>query len=251
MTLHVGKGRGFGHGNRKPQGSGPPPFSPLSLFGAGQKGGWWEADPAAMYQGTTTGTTAAAQGAVVGYVRDKSGNGNHATQATSSQRPLYQQTGGKNYLAYDQTDDWLGAAFAAGTYSATMDVMLAVRRIATQAVPLNNAYSGGNFLGAVQSGGQGDASNSSGAPTYYINGVAVPMSGGTFSNRNDMDLAWPAGTPVILEIRGADLSAWNGFGFGDYPGFAGVDRVYGCVARQTMTATERDNLRTYLPGLYQ
>ena len=36
---------------------------------------------------------------------DKSGNGNHATQATSSKRPTYTEGGGLSWLAFDGVDD--------------------------------------------------------------------------------------------------------------------------------------------------
>jgi len=68
-------------------------FSPLSLFAGGANGFWYDpADLRTMYQ-DSAGTTAVympGQGSVdppVGKILDKSGNGNHATQSTSTARP--------------------------------------------------------------------------------------------------------------------------------------------------------------------
>jgi hypothetical protein len=78
------------------------------LFSAGEKGGIW--DPSylpGLFQ-NSNGTTAAGVGDPVGYVFDRSGNGNHAIQATAGKRPILRQdASGYYYLEYDGTDDCL------------------------------------------------------------------------------------------------------------------------------------------------
>ena len=110
-------------------GGGAVPFSPASLFAGGQKGLWLEVvksvgfDPASLFAGSTEGalfdpsdlstlfqdsagtTPVTASGQPVGKMLDKSGNGNHATQATYSKRPTYTEGGGLSWLAFDGVDD--------------------------------------------------------------------------------------------------------------------------------------------------
>ena len=68
-------------------------FSPAALFASGEEGAWYDpSDLSTLFQdsaGTTPVTTA---GQPVGLMLDKSGRGNHATQATSAARPTYQHT---------------------------------------------------------------------------------------------------------------------------------------------------------------
>lgn len=63
------------------------PFTPLSLFSSGELGAWFNpSDLSSMFQ-DAAGTIPASYGQPVGMIRDKSGNGNHASQETSTARP--------------------------------------------------------------------------------------------------------------------------------------------------------------------
>ena len=83
-----------------------PAFSPVQLFAAGEQGAWYDpSDLTTLFQdsaGTIPVTTA---GQPVGRMLDKSGRGNHATQATSAARPTYQTSGGLHWLVFDGVDD--------------------------------------------------------------------------------------------------------------------------------------------------
>lgn len=90
----------------------PAAFTPLSLFSSGEQGAWY--DPSDLSSMNTlsdqTGTTPAV-GDPVGYIADKSGNGNHAIQATAAKRPTLGQTaGGLYYLDFDGVDDLLSTS---------------------------------------------------------------------------------------------------------------------------------------------
>ena len=76
------------------------PFSPQALFSTGDSGVWLDvSDVSSLFQ-NSDGTVAAVVGQPVGYVTDKSGNGNHAIQATSIKRPTLQQSGDLYYLDF-------------------------------------------------------------------------------------------------------------------------------------------------------
>lgn len=66
-----------------------PAFSPASLFAAGEQGVWYDpSDFSTMFQDSAGTTPVTAVEQPVGRILDKSGRGNHATQATSASRPV-------------------------------------------------------------------------------------------------------------------------------------------------------------------
>tara|TARA_R110000868_G_scaffold179574_1_gene419699 strand:+ start:16553 stop:17995 length:1443 start_codon:yes stop_codon:yes gene_type:complete len=65
------------------------PFSPPSLFAAGEQGVWYDpSDFSTMFQDSAGTTPVTAVEQPVGRILDKSGRSNHATQATSASRPV-------------------------------------------------------------------------------------------------------------------------------------------------------------------
>lgn len=65
-------------------------FSPASLFAASEQGVWYDpSDLTTLFQDSAGTTPVTATGQTVGRMLDKSGRGNHATQATTASRPTY------------------------------------------------------------------------------------------------------------------------------------------------------------------
>ena len=88
-------------------------LNPARLFANGEDGFWYDpSDLSTMWQdsGQTTPVTAADQ--PVGFIADKSGNGNNATQATAAARPILRESGGIWSLEFDGTDDHMFVAGA-------------------------------------------------------------------------------------------------------------------------------------------
>lgn len=84
-------------------------FNPAAvLFGAGEQGGWYDpSDISTLFQDTAGTVPVTAAGQTVARINDKSGRGNHLTQATAASRPQYQIDAlGLPYLLFDGTDDW-------------------------------------------------------------------------------------------------------------------------------------------------
>ena len=125
-------------------------FSPASLFAGGQKGLWLEVvklPPELLFAGGTEGawfdpsdlstlfqdsggtTPVTTSGQPVGKMLDKSGNGNHAVQATSAKRPTYTAGGGLHWLAFDGTDDAMATAAIDFTDTDKGSVFAGVRRL--------------------------------------------------------------------------------------------------------------------------
>lgn len=86
-------------------------FDPTALF-SGDTGGWWDvSDLARLYQDSAGTTPVTGADQPVGRIEDKSGNGNHLTQAAAAQRPMLRSGGGLWWLEFDGVDDVLAATF--------------------------------------------------------------------------------------------------------------------------------------------
>jgi len=84
----------------------PPPVIAAMFTGAGA-GAWFDfTDPAALYSDAARATLVSASGQAVLGVRDKSGFGNHLSQATAGSGPLWSTDDGGR-LIFDGTDDHL------------------------------------------------------------------------------------------------------------------------------------------------
>lgn len=83
-------------------------WSPLVLFSAGEQGFWYDpSDLSSMFQDAAGTVPVTAVGDSVGLIRDKSGRGNHASQATGAFKPKLQQESGRYYLQFDGSDDYV------------------------------------------------------------------------------------------------------------------------------------------------
>lgn len=85
-----------------------------ALFAAAEKGAWYDAsDLSTMWQDTAGTVPVTGAGQSVALWRDKSGNANHASMSTTSQRPTLQQdANGRFYLQFDGVDDFLTTTIA-------------------------------------------------------------------------------------------------------------------------------------------
>lgn len=84
------------------------------LFSEGEQGAWYDpSDLSTLFQDAAGTTPVTADGDPVGLMLDKSGNGNHASQATSALRPICRTAAGLHWLEFDGVDDYinLGTSF--------------------------------------------------------------------------------------------------------------------------------------------
>lgn len=88
-------------------------FSPLDLFAGGKQGAWYDpSDKSTLFQDVSGTVPVTKDGDPVALMRDKSGNGNHATQTVSASRPAYTKDGNLDSLYFDGVDDMLVATLA-------------------------------------------------------------------------------------------------------------------------------------------
>ena len=86
------------------------PFSPEALFGAADNGYYFDfSDINTLFHDTAGTVPITASGQTVARVNDKSGKGNHLTQATVANQPRYIEEGGKKFLRFDGSDMLLSA----------------------------------------------------------------------------------------------------------------------------------------------
>lgn len=83
------------------------PFEPNALFAAGEQGLWYDIQDISTMFSDSSGTVPAVVNGVVGFILDKSGRGNHASQAGGTNKPILRRTGSLYYLDFDGTDDGL------------------------------------------------------------------------------------------------------------------------------------------------
>ncbi len=106
-------------------------------------------DLSTMYQDAAGTIPVTGVGQPVGRVLDKSGRGNHATQSTSSKRPILQQnaTTGAYYLAFDGVDDFLStASFPAMGITPTIFLGSSSTTAAMYATVLSKGISNGAYI---------------------------------------------------------------------------------------------------------
>lgn len=83
-------------------------WSPASLFAGGVEGAWYDpSDLSTLWQDAAGTVPVISNGDPVGLMLDKSGNGRHASQVTSSRRPTWRTDGALCWLESDGVDDFL------------------------------------------------------------------------------------------------------------------------------------------------
>ena len=93
-------------------------FDPASLFAGGIAGAWYDpSDLSTLFQDAAGTTPVTASGQPVGLMLDKSGNGNHATQAIYAKRPIYTEGSGLSWLAFDGVGDFMSHSNHPFTYT--------------------------------------------------------------------------------------------------------------------------------------
>lgn len=226
-----------------------PSFTPLSLFGAGEGGAWYDiSDASTLFQDLAGTVPVTADGQPVGMVRDKSGNNNHLVAASTAARPIYHQAGGKYWLQSDGVDDIIRVNF---TLAQTWQRIAAFRPLAW--VANARIMSGGSAVANAalfQTGVSPQLALFDGTISTPVGGAAIGSdviiteqhSGATSS------LQINSGTPVVSNsgtgaASGQAIFAANG-GSG---AFFATMYFYGAVVRSgTMTASQISNVKAFL-----
>lgn len=239
-------------------------FSPASLFAAGEQGAWYDpSDLSTLFQDAAGTIPVTASGQPVGRMLDKSGRGNHATQATATARPIYTEAGGLRYLAFAGVDDFMVTGAVNFTATDKMTSWAGVRKLSDAArsmlFEMGNSSAGAVRMEAPNSVGVGNylfasGGTNIGAGIATMNGYAAPISN-VLSGTSDI-----ASDVAILRINGAQVGsgvADQGAGnYGNLPIYIGArngaslflnGNLYGLILRGvTSTAAQVQQTEAYL-----
>lgn len=179
---------------------------------------------------------------------------NHALQTTSTARPLLKDASGL-YLELDGADDNIRAAFSAGTLPANADVYYVMRRTSAKATLAIDVSAGGRVFGIAGPTGDSSAAFAGcGSPSVTVQGVPVAVSpigdgaGGSAVTRGGLLAATPSNTDLIVEVRGANLSAWEEWATvgPQWSAFAFAGRIYAVLICPAQTDSNRAKIRKAL-----
>jgi len=191
------------------------------LFAGGQEGVLLEAfDIGTLFQvsdGTTPVTVATDP---IGYFGDKSGNDNHATQATAAARPTYQT--GPARATIDKVDDRLSVTVPTGGFTGTM-VLATDQGTASYGVTIpagaydiggrgGQYFPGNAIVGQVIRDGALSEGESAAIEAYFVRNGATASYGAV----TDFESYWRAWTeitsfPLIDTSSGTNFDrAWRG-----------------------------------------
>ncbi len=221
-------------------------FSPASLFTASEKGGYWDVqDTTSMFQ-NSNGTTAAAVNSPVGYVADKSGNGNHLVQATGAARPTLRQAGAYYYLESDGVDDSISVSFPA-LFNDTL-VMIAGRYVSGSNVfrlQATNGNASAAYWDASWVALLANGTSALVAPPTTNTDAVVGVTGNSATNNGTAHIG---ATDTALNTGGTGLGAFQQFTAGAHqPGanFSASRFFGGVVLGRLPTAPELAKTRTW------
>lgn len=166
-------------------------FSPVTLFRPGNKGFFYDFYVAGSVFSDAARTTVATSGGPVGGVTDLSGNGNHATQATTTRRPNLTISNGRAFIQGDGIDDFLQMASLdmAGTGEAT--VFAAFRKLSDANAERVLEHSVGALTGSFTL----QATPSAASATVGV------RSGGTVQQGRGRAAAAPISTTTVGRVR--------------------------------------------------
>lgn len=200
------------------------------------------------FQDSAGTTPQTASGQPTGKRLDKSGNGLHVLQATSSGRPEYDVISGISSDYFDGTDDgYSTATFAAGTLVNGMDCFIAIRRASTknEVVISENPADPSRYMGNISASANGLGLSGTGtAWSAYVNGVAV----GSVNSCSTLELnaALGSGAWKVLELRDLDLSLWAQFTLGLYTGAMMNADEGGIILCPAQSSANRTKIRKWL-----
>ena len=236
-----------------------------NLFAAGEQGVWYDpSDFSTMFQDAAGTIPVTAVGQPVGRILDKSGRGNHATQTTSTKRPVLQQdANGKYYLLFDGIDDALQTASINFTATDKVTVWAGVRKLAGTVTQIIAELSSTAF--------STDSTFSLRGPTLTSDSYAFTSRGTIFAGAEISGYPPPhtsvltgigniSGDSAVLKVNGVQVASTitdQGTGnFGNYPLYIGSrggtsnpfnGRLYSLIIRGAQsTAAQISNTETYV-----
>lgn len=267
--LARGLGSGLGQGLAYNESGG---WTPLPLFAAGEKGGWWDPSNLASVWEDSAGTVPASVDGVVGKINDLSGNSFHFLQATTANKPILRLASGKYYLEFDGADDFMSCASFDLSGTPTITGCVGARKTSDAAATIllelttsTSTQAGSFFFSGSTSGTAawavaqrattGAATVSRVATTYtqpITNVLYCLYSTAASGVANELTVRINAATPGTLTNSGTDSGTGNFANATLYMGRrAGTTlpytgRIYQAVLVGADKSANRDDLETFV-----
>jgi hypothetical protein len=223
-------------------------FDPASLFASGEQGVWYDPSDLSTVFTDTEGTTPATVGQAVARINDKSGRGNHATQATVAQRPILRQTlGGKYYLDFDGVDDGMVTSGLSIVGVGSWDILFSYQTRARNYILISQSGGGSSWAGVGQEGGTGTLVDRGSLSALYFNNVPLiaPTRGSAYTSAQSANVMhWAVDFFSTQSITSMSIGRYSNTTTFTTPG-----DVFGIVVREGVLNTEqRTDLAGYLAG---
>jgi len=188
-------------------------FSPASLFTSGVQGAWYDpSDYSSLFQDSAGTTPVTAVEQPVGRMLDKSGNNNHATQATTASRPVLRA----------RYNNFVGTA------------TLATQSVTTLAASYKLSFTG---TGSITLSGTATGTYSAGTNTITCTaGTLTATVVGTVTNA-DLRLSSTAASMPAYQLVTTSTN-YDTTGFLPYLAFDGTDDSFG-TSSINFTATDK------------
>lgn len=218
----------------------------LAIFAGGKQGVWYDpSDLSTLFQDVAGTIPVVNDGDPVALMRDKSGNGNHATQTVSTSRPVYKTDGVLHWLYFDGVDDYLSVSYSSYITQpailaiAVQLIALTATKVLVSGVSLSNRHQitadlTGSAGFTVAAGG----SSSAKIPANMLDkNIIIAKLNATSSNLSINNVS----SAISL-----DTSGTNGFILGGVyvGGFYSNMRFYGGV--HVSSAADTSELKQYL-----
>ena len=194
----------------------------LALFTGGKQGVWYDpSDKSTLFQDVAGTVPVTKDGDPVALMKDKSGNGYHATQSVSTARPLYKTDGVLSWFDTDGVDDWFKTNY---TPSSDWSSSIAMAIIATATAFVFESFSGA-------------------ANNYVADGSVVVVAAPSAEYRQPQDFALD--TPFVYSARvqqdnvGTVPLAISARYNGTSPSYHTNNKVYGLIVTNFVMSAEQ------------
>lgn len=251
-------------------------WDPSRLFTAGVRGAYYDFnDLSTMFQDTAGTIPVTAVGQSVALVLDKSGNGQHISQATAGNRPVLQNDGYSYYLSYNSTyAQWLERDNTNNLYPGTQSLLGAVACSANAdgtaysralAGPGSNRYTIGFASSRADSGAYQWPSSNLDAQTAAVTRSDKAVLSQTIDRQSGVNKIWylsenavVSGTSAV-DIGNANMTNGYRFRVGAYGNSSDTSpqsmwngSIYGVILvfQDTISYSDRDNLERWMRKTY-
>ena len=206
-------------------------FDPLELFTGGKQGVWYDpSDKSTLFQDVAGTIPVTKDGDPVALMRDKSGNGNHATQSVSTARPIYRTDGILHRLSFDGVDDSFENIGTFGLKKQTFAI--AYEQRSKNQILLKPVGFGGQYRYFAGQLNGVDTGAGVSLTSLHVDSAAIALPASSNAIYNGV-----AGKHVQYWVTNSTAEYLATWSLGNYPGSMMFGDMYGLIFINTDTVT--------------